>query len=111
LPVAVAAPSSEAGARLLGLGIAGALCVPACLLLWPPPWRDDLRRRLSATMTATARLVEAHADGARDPGAWAALDAELASMRRQFAVTPYPQAGAARGAVALATLEARVEWT
>ena len=78
LPVAVAAPSSEVGARLLGLGIAGALCIPACLLVWPPPWREDLRRRLSATTTAVGRLVEAHADGMRDPEAHAALDSELA---------------------------------
>ena len=111
LPVAVAVPSSETGARLLGLGIAGALCIPACLLVWPPPWRDELRRRLSATITAIGRLVGAHAEGVRDPKAHAALDSELASMRRQFAATPYPQAGAARGTVALATLAGRVEWT
>ncbi len=110
LPVAVAAPSSEVGARLLGLGIAGALCIPACLFMWPPPWRDDLRRRLSATTTAIGRLVEAHADGMRDPGAHAALDSELTSMRREFSATPYPQTGAVRGTVALATLDARVEW-
>ena len=58
---------SELGARLTGLGIAGALCIPACLLVWPPPWHDDLRRRLSASMTALGRLVAAHAEGARDP--------------------------------------------
>jgi uncharacterized membrane protein YccC len=110
LPIAVAAPSSEVGARLLGLGIAGALCIPACLLVWPPPWRDDLRRRLSATTTAIGRLVEVHADGMRDPEAHAALDSELSSMRREFAATPYPQTVAVRGTVALATLDARVEW-
>lgn len=110
LPVAVAAPWSETRARLLGLGIAGALCIPACLVVWPPLPRDDLRRRLSATITAIGRVVRAHAEGVPDTAARAALDAELASMRRQFAATPYPQAGGARGAVRLATLEARVEW-
>jgi uncharacterized membrane protein YccC len=110
LPVAVAAPSSEVGARLLGLGIAGALCVPACLLVWPPPLRDNLRRRLAATVAAISRLVEAHAEGVRDHGAHAALDSELASMRQQLAATPYPQTSAAHGAVALATLAGRVEW-
>jgi len=110
LPVAVAAPMSELGARLIGLGIAGALCIPACLLLWPPPWHDELRRRLSASMTTISRLVAAHANGVRDPASRTALDAELASMRRHFEATPYPHAGAARGAVALATLAGRIEW-
>ena len=100
LPVAVAAPLSELGARLTGLGIAGALCIPACLLLWPPPWRDELRRRLSASMTAISRLVAAHAEGERDPASRTSLDAELASVRRHFAATPYPHAGTARGTVA-----------
>jgi Fusaric acid resistance protein-like len=110
LPDAVASPASEVGARLLGLGIAGALSIPACLLVWRPPWRDDLRRQLSAAMTAISRLVRAHADGVLDPGAYAELTSELASMRAQFAATPYPQTGATRPGIALATLEARVEW-
>jgi uncharacterized membrane protein YccC len=110
LPVAVAAPLSEVGARLLGLGIAGALCIPACLLVWPPSPHDGLRRRLSATIAAIGRLVASHADGVSDPVARAALSSELDSMRRQFADTPFAQTGAARGTVALASLDARVEW-
>jgi hypothetical protein len=110
LPVAVAAPPSEVGARLLGWGIAGALCIPACLLVWPPPLQDELRRRLSATITAIGRLAGAHAAGRRDPLAREVMDSELASMRRQLAGTPYPQSGAAFGAVTLASLAGRVEW-
>ena len=110
LPVAVSAPPSEVGARLLGWSIAGALCIPACLLVWPPPLRDDLRRRLSATITAIGRLAGAHAAGRPDPTARRAMDTELTSLRRQLADTPYQGSGAAIGAVTLASLAGRVEW-
>ncbi len=52
LPVAVAEPPGEVGPRLIGWGFAAAFCVAACMLVWPTPWHDDLRRRLSATISA-----------------------------------------------------------
>jgi len=51
LPVAVAEPASQVGWRLLGWTLAAAASITACLLLWPPPWHDNLRRRLSATIS------------------------------------------------------------
>jgi uncharacterized membrane protein YccC len=110
LPVAVAVPASQVGWRLLGWSLAAAACVTACLLLWPPPWHDNLRRRLSATISSVARLAGARAHGDDDAGPRASVAHELTLLRRQFSATPYPPTGAALGAVALSKLVGRVEW-
>jgi uncharacterized membrane protein YccC len=110
LPVAVAQPASAVGPRLIGWALAGAACIPACMLIWPTPWHDNLRRRLSASMLAVSRLSEAHASGTSDPLARADVRSELSLLRRQFAGTTYPPTGAVAGAVALAKLVGRVEW-
>lgn len=110
LPVSIAAPASAIGPRLLGWTIAAGACTAACLLVWPPPWHDELRRRLASAVAAVAALVEAWAEGQPDPGAEVALRAELARLRAQFSGTPYPPTGAASGAVALSKLVGRVEW-
>ena len=59
LPVAVAQPASAIGPRLVGWTLAGAFCIAACMLVWPPPWHDNLRRRLAAAVSAVARLADA----------------------------------------------------
>ncbi len=110
LPVAVAQPPGEIGPRLVGWAVAGGLCIPACMLVWPTPWHDELRRRLSASAAAVARLAGAHAEGRADPGARAAVADEMLALRAQFGATPYPPTGATPGAVALAKLVGRLEW-
>ena len=110
LPIAVAAHPDEIPARLAGWLIAGALAVPAILLVWPRPFHDDLRRRLASTTRALATLVAAHADGRTDPAALAAVETELTELRRQFESTTYPPTGAGPGATALAKLVGRMEW-
>ncbi len=118
LPVSIARPVSATGPRLLGWSIAAVACTAACLLVWPAPWHDDLRRRLSATLSALARLVEGRlrppppgaAAGAGEEGARSEVARALTELRRQFSGTPYPPTGAAAGAVALSKLVGRVEW-
>ena len=110
LPVAVAQPASAVGPRMLGWTLATAVCITACLVVWPAPWHDNLRRRLSAAVSAVARLADARARGVLDPAAQADVTSELALLRRQFSGTPYPPTGAASGAVALSKLVGRVEW-
>ena len=107
LPVAVAQPVSAIGPRLEGWVIAGAFGVPACMLLWPTPWHDELRRRLASAMAAVGRLV---ASGPAASEAQDSVRTELARLRTQFQATPYPPTGAAGGAVAVAKLVGRVEW-
>ncbi len=116
LPVAVAQPASAVGPRLLGWAIAAALSVTACLVVWPPPWHDDLRLRLASAVGALARLADCRAHGAAAAAGVRAAAArddvarELARLRTQFSGTPYPPTGAAAGAVALSKLVGRVEW-
>lgn len=110
LPVAVAAPSSQIGDRLLGWALAAAACIVACLFLWPPPWHDNLRRRLAEAASATARLISAWAQGGDGPGPRDEVTEALGRLRTQFAATPYPPTGAASDAVALSKLVGRVEW-
>jgi uncharacterized membrane protein YccC len=110
LPVAVAAPPSQIPARLLGWSLAGVFSITACMLVWPRPWHNDLRRRLSAAASALSRLAGAHAAGHRDPDIALAADSALTALRQQFEATPYPPTGATPGASALAKLVGRMEW-
>ena len=110
LPVSVAQPVSATPDRLLGLLIAAAFSVTACMLVWPTPWHDDLRRRLAAAVTAVSQVARARAAGRPDPALRAAMGAELGRLRTQFQGTTYPPTGAAATAMALAKLVGRVEW-
>lgn len=110
LPVAVAQPDSAVGPRLLGWTLAGVFCIAACMLVWPPPWHDNLRSRLSAAVSAIARLAEARAKGVEETEADDDVTSELRRLRTQFAGTPYPPTGAGANAVALSMLVGRVEW-
>jgi uncharacterized membrane protein YccC len=110
LPVAVAQPVAAVGPRLLGWTLAAAFCIAACMLVWPPPWHENLRRRLAAAVTAIARLAAARCSGEDGSQAYDAVSSEMGRLRDQFAATPYPPTGAAPGAVGLSKLVGRVEW-
>jgi uncharacterized membrane protein YccC len=109
LPVAVAQPDAAVGPRLIGWVAAGAIGITANMVIWPTPWHDELRRRLSATVSALARLAVVHAGGRPDPDARSAVEKQLSLLRERFARTAYPATGAAGTAVALAKLVGRVE--
>jgi uncharacterized membrane protein YccC len=110
LPVAVAQPANAVGPRLVGWVIASTCCITACMVIWPTPWHDNLRRRLSATVTAVSQLTATYADGRLDSEGVATVQSELARLQSQFAGTPYPPISTAADAVALAKLVGRVEW-
>jgi hypothetical protein len=110
LPVAVAQPVSAIGPRLIGWTLAAAFSIPACMLVWFPPWHDNLRRRLAAAISAVARLADARSRGADDAPAYAEVTSQMQQLSQQFSGTPYPPTGAASGAVALSKLVGRVEW-
>ena len=59
----VAAPASAVGPRLVGWTLAAAFSITACLVVWPAPWHDNLRRRLAAAISAVARLADTRAPG------------------------------------------------
>lgn len=110
LPVSIAQPASAVGWRLLGWAMAGVACIAAEMLVWPPPWHDNLRHRLSAAVSALARLADARADGRGVDDAEAEVTTELTRLRNQFSATPYPPTGSATSAVALSKLVGRLEW-
>jgi Fusaric acid resistance protein-like len=110
LPVAVAAPPSQIGPRLLGWVLAAAVSIPACMFVWPTPWHDTLRIRLSAALNAVARVADAYAAGQPDRDAHDIMATELGLLRSQFRATPYPPTSTASNAVALSKLVGRVEW-
>jgi hypothetical protein len=110
LPVAVAQPPSAVGPRLLGWAFAAVFCVTASMVLWPTPFHDDLRRRLSATVSAIAGLADAPLGLVPVAEARATLESEIGLLRAQFGGNPYPPASAAAGAVALTKLVGWVEW-
>ena len=110
LPVAVAQPVSAIGPRLIGWTFAAAFCIAGCMFLWPPPWHDNLRRRLAAAVSAVARLADARSRSDDAPEEYADVADELQKLQQQFSSTPYPPTGAASSAVALSKLVGRVEW-
>jgi hypothetical protein len=110
LPVSVTAPPSAIPARLGGWLLAGVLCIASCLLLWPPPPNDGLRRRVAGTARALGGLVR----GA--PGVTASrrlaegATEELRQLREQFEATPYPPTGAGPADSSIWKVLSRLEW-
>ena len=110
LPVAVAAPPGQIPARLSGWLLAGVLAIPVTMLVWPRPFHDELRKRLSSTAQSLGDLAAVHAAGKIDHAVRAVATAELAELRNQFEGSAYRPTGAAPGDVAVAKLVGRMEW-
>ena len=110
LPVAIPAGASAIGSRLAGWGLAAAFCIPAVMLVWSGRWHDPLRRAVADAARAVARLVEAHAEGRRDPPAWQRAGDAMDQLRARYEATPYRPAGAGPTDSALVSLVSRMEW-
>ena len=110
LPVAVPADASATGSRLVGWALAGALSIPAIMLVWSVRWHNPLRKRVAAAASAVADLVDAHAEGHLDPAARRRADQAMRELRSQYEATPYRPAGAGPTDTALVRLVSRLEW-
>jgi uncharacterized membrane protein YccC len=114
LPVAEPAPASAIGHRLLGWALAGAVCIPAVLLVWTERWHDRLRLRLADAADSVADLLESLAtDGAGqtgNDGARKHMGLTLGALRDQYEATPYRPTGAGITDVALTNLVSQLEW-
>ena len=110
LPVSLPADPGEVPARLAGWLIASALAVPAALLVWPTPYRDELRRQEAIAARALAALVADHAAGRPEGADRADAVEELAELRRRFESAPQRPSGASAEETAAVKLVGRLEW-
>ena len=110
LAVSVRVPPGQILPRLAGWGLAAAAAVPVILLVWSRPWHDTRRAALARALQRLADLVQAHAEGHRDPPAHDAADKAVREMGKDFAATPYPPTGLAPTQVAVAKMLSRVQW-
>jgi len=104
---AVAIPS-----RLAGWALAGALCIPATLLLWSGRPRDATRRDAAEALRSLADLVQANAGGdatAEGASARAAKAATVNVRNRFFSVANRPS-GTSGPTAALGRLIADLGW-
>ncbi|HYB86298.1 MAG TPA: FUSC family protein, partial [Streptosporangiaceae bacterium] len=110
LAVNVPVPPGQIPARLAGWALAAAAAVPVVLLVWARPWYDTRRAALVRALQRLADLVQAHADGRRDPAAHDAADNALHQLGKDFTATPYPPTGLALSQAAVAKMVSRVQW-
>jgi len=110
LPVAVPAPPGQIGWRLLGWALAGAVAIPAVMLVWAGRWHDELRHTMATAARALADLARAHGMGRLDHEGRQRVESSLAAMRARFEATPYRPTGAGPSDQALTMLVARLEF-
>ncbi len=112
LGVMVPAEDSAIPTRLAGWGLAGALCVPAVLLLWPGRPRDRLRHEAAQAARALAELVQARSRGEEAGAATAARAAHEATvaLRDRFVSMAQRPSGTSGSTAALARLIEDLGW-
>jgi uncharacterized membrane protein YccC len=112
LGVMVPADAAAIPTRLAGWGLAGALCVPAALLLWPGRPRDQLRHEAAQAARALAELVQARSRGDHASAATAARAAHEATvaLRDRFVSMAQRPSGTSGSTAALARLIEDLGW-
>ncbi len=112
LPVMVPADAAEIPTRLAGWGLAGALCIPATLLLWPARPRSALRREVAQVAQTLAGLVEAMSRGDRPAADIAAQNTHTATVavRSRFVSMTQRPSGTIGPTAALARLIDDLGW-
>jgi uncharacterized membrane protein YccC len=112
LPVMVPADAAAIGARLAGWGLAGALCIPATLLLWPGRPRSVLRHEAAQAARSLAELVGARSRGERAAADTASQAARVATVavRDRFVSIAQRPSGTAGPTAALARVIEGLGW-
>lgn len=112
LPVMVTADAAEIPDRLLGWGLAGALCIPATLLLWPARPRSAIRQGAASAARALAELAQARSRGDREAAQSAARAAHEATVavRDRFVSMAQRPSGTAGPTAALARVIEDLGW-
>ena len=104
LPVTVPSAPGEIGARLLGWALAAAVCIPAALLLWPPPRARPAARCVGPGVRG-ARGAARSASSARDE-----VDGAFDDLRRALRGTAYRPVTLTTGSRLLLRLADELEW-
>ncbi|HEY3971103.1 MAG TPA: FUSC family protein [Solirubrobacteraceae bacterium] len=112
LPVMVPANAAEIPTRLAGWGLAGALCIPAALLLWPARPRSALRREVAQVARSLAGLVETMSRGDQAAAGTAAQSTHTAivAVRSRFVSMTQRPSGTTGPTAALARLIDDLGW-
>jgi uncharacterized membrane protein YccC len=112
LPVMVSAGAATIPMRLAGWGLAGALCVPATLLLWPGRPRNAIRHDAAHAVRSLAELVQTRARHEHAAGDAAARDAHEATVtvRERFFSMAHRPSGTTGSTAALARLIEDLGW-
>ena len=112
LPVMVPAHATDIPTRLAGWGLAGALCIPAALLLWPTRPRSALRREVAQAARSLAELVEARSRSDRAAADTAAQNTHTAivAVRGRFVSMTQRPSGTTGPTAALARLIEDLGW-
>ena len=112
LPVMVSAPAAEIPDRLAGWGLAGALSIPAALLLWPGRPRSALRREASQASRSLADLAETRSQGQSVAAETALREARetVISLRDRFVSMTQRPSGTSGPTAALARLIEDFGW-
>jgi uncharacterized membrane protein YccC len=112
LPVMVSADAATIPMRLAGWGLAGALCIPATLLLWPERPRNAIRHGAAQAARSLAELVEAVSgrDRTRTDAAAQSAAAAMAGVRDRFVAMTQRPSGTVGPTAALARLIEDLGW-
>jgi uncharacterized membrane protein YccC len=112
LPVMVSAGVATIPMRLAGWGLAGALCIPATLLLWPGRPRNAIRHGVAHAARSLAELVEAGSgsDRARTDAAARAAGEAMAGVRDRFVAMTQRPSGTIGPTAALARVIEDLGW-
>ena len=112
LGVMVPADAAAIPTRLAGWGLAGALCIPAALFLWPGRPRDQLRHEAAQAARALAELVQARSRGDHEVAATAAREAHetTSALRDRFVSMAQRPSGTSGSTAALARLIEDLGW-
>jgi uncharacterized membrane protein YccC len=112
LGVMVPADAAAIPTRLAGWGLAGALCIPAALLVWPARPRDRLRHEAAQAARALAELAQARSRGDHPSAATAAREAHETTsvLRDRFVSMAQRPSGTSGSTAALARLIEDLGW-
>jgi len=112
LGVMVPADAAAIPTRLAGWGLAGALCIPAALLLWPGRPRDRLRHEAAQAARALAELVQARSRGEEEDATTASREAHetTSALRDRFVSMAQRPSGTSGATAALARLIEDLGW-